>query len=221
MKLDLLCHIWTILLVHNIVSVKTRPLADNFKSNKTSQTDVNTQENSLHSLPQKGNNFHSVDFKKFDKEMKTRLKRKISDILQTGTTDFYLSNKPVTHIESSSNTNYGLDVSQDLPKDDKVAWKEFSMYSDNVTPKANPVDRDNGKEISETYANMKGRKVQKTNKDQRNISYLQLVLSTSRPGENFISEQPPRLVFPFKKNPQPQQVSKDIKLKHKMSRFSI
>ena len=219
MKLDLLCHIWTILLVHNIVSVKTRPLADNFKSKKTSQTDVNAQGNSHHSPPQKGDNFHSIDFEKFDKEIKTRLKRNISNMLQTGTTEFYLSDKPVTHTESSSNTNYGLDVSQDLQKDDKVALKEFSTYTNNVTPKANPVDRDNGKEVSKTSANMKERKSQKANKDQRNVSFLQVVLSTSIPGENFISEHTPRLVFPFKKNPQPQQVGKKIKLKHKMSRF--
>ena len=221
MKLDLLCHIWTILLVHNIVSVKTRPLADNFKSKKTSQTDVNAQGNSLHSPPQKGDNFHRIDFEKFDKEIKTRLKRNISNMLQTGTTEFYLSDKPITHTESSSNTNYGLDVSQDLQKDDKVAWKEFSTYTNNVTPKANPVDRDNGKEVSKTSANMKERKSQKANKDQRNVSFLQVVLSTSIPGENFMSEHIPRLVFPFKKNPQPQQVGKKIKLKREMSRFSF
>ena len=218
MKLDLLYHIWTILLVHNIVSVKTRPLADNFK---TSQTDVNAQGNGLHSLAQKGNNFHSIDFEKFDKDIKTRLKRNISNMLQTGTTEFYLSDKPITHTESSSNTNYGLDVSQDLPKDDKVAWKEFSTYSNHVTPSANPLDRDYGKEVSKTSANMKDRKSQKANKDQRNVSFLQIVWSTSIPGKNFMSEHIPRLVFPFKKNPQPQQVSKEIKLKHKMSRFSF
>ena len=221
MKLDLLCHIWTILLVHNIVSVKTRPLADNFKSNKTSQTDVNAQGNGLHSLPQKGNNFNSNDFEKFDKEIKTRLKRNISNMLQTRTIEFYLSDKPITHTESSSNSNYGLHVSQDLPKDDKVAWKELSTYSNHVTPNANPVDRNYGKEVSKTSANMKDRKSQKANKDQRNASFLQVVLSTSIPGENFMSEHIPRLVFPFKKNPQPQQVGKKIKLKRKMLRSSF
>ena len=202
-----------------MVSVKTRPLADNFKSNKTSQADVNAQSNGLNSLPQKGNNFHSIDFEKFDKEIKTRLKRNISNMLQTGTTEFYLSDKPITHTESSSNTNYVLDVSQDLPKDDKVEWKDFSTYSNHVTPSANPLDRDYGKEVSKTSANMKDRKSQKANKDRRNVSFLQVVLSTSIPGENFISEHTPRLVFPFKKNPQPQQVGKKIKLKREMSRF--
>ena len=207
MKLDLLCHLWTILLVHNMISVKTKPLANNFKSNKrlrnqrlTSQSYVNVQGNGFHSLSQKEN-----------KGLKTRLRRNITDMLETGTTELDLGDKSTTHTESSSNSNYGLDVSEDLPNDDRIEWKGFSMHSNHATSKANPVDKDNGKEVSRTNANV-DRNVQKANKDQANV-LLQLVMSTSIPGENPMLEHTPRLMFPFKKNPQPQQVGKEIELK--------
>ena len=141
-------------------------------------------------------------------------------MFEMGITEFNLGDKSATHTESSSNINYGLDVAEDLPNDDRIAWEGFSMHSNNATSKANPVDKDNGKKVNRTNANV-DRNLQKTNKDQRNVSFLQLVMSTSLPGQNTMSEHTPRLMFPVKKNPQPQQVGKEIEFKANIVTFKF